>query len=186
MAKPEASPVVIAPGIEIKDTWKLTKKLGVGSFGEIYLAETIKGNPKSEVAIKFERLDAPKPVLNIEAYGLLQMQGILCLKELSNPFIFVFTFQSMLFTSGNAHFAKSYYFGYFKPYSYLVQEALGPSLLFVLLYHKRLISFISFLIGIFYLEFLLKDFLFQLLYKLEFKGWLQYKHFMKQALFIGT
>ena len=65
----------IGPGTEIKNIWKLTTLIGAGSFGQIYMAETIKNDPKTEVAIKFERLDAPRQVLHVETYALVQMQG---------------------------------------------------------------------------------------------------------------
>lgn len=77
MAANSAIPAItIGPGTEIKGLWKLTKKLGSGSFGDIYLAEGINKNKNTEVAIKFERLDAPKPVLHLEIYALVQMQGV--------------------------------------------------------------------------------------------------------------
>lgn len=77
MECPVPTPVpIIGPGVELKGNWRLTKKLGAGSFGEIYLAEGIKPDNKTEVAVKFESCNAPKPVLHLETFALVQMQGL--------------------------------------------------------------------------------------------------------------
>ena len=125
-APANSPPVKIGPGTEIKNLWRLTSLLGAGSFGQIYIAETINSEQKTEVAVKFERLDAPRAVLHVETYALVQMQGLLFCYSLS------FLHLCCFIVSGKPHFAKSYYFGYLPPYTYLVQEALGPSLLYVL------------------------------------------------------
>ena len=123
-AHPTSPPVQLGPGTEIKNLWRLTSLIGAGSFGQIYIAETINSEQKTEVAVKFERLDAPRAVLHVETYALVQMQGVLSHYSLSIHHLSVFI------VSGKPHFAKSYYFGYLPPYTYLVQEALGPSLLY--------------------------------------------------------
>ena len=76
MSAPPAAPVpTIGPGTELKNMWRLTSLLGAGSFGQIYIAETINSEQKTEVAVKFERLDTPRQVLHVETYALVQMQG---------------------------------------------------------------------------------------------------------------
>ena len=45
--------------ILVSKTWKLTKKLGSGAFGEIYHAINVKTN--EEVAIKLEPIKAEHP-----------------------------------------------------------------------------------------------------------------------------
>ena len=133
-ANANSPPVQLGPGTEIKNLWRLTSLVGAGSFGQIYIAETINSEQKTEVAVKFERLDAPRAVLHVETYALVQMQGVLFRCSLPIHHISVFI------VSGKPHFAKSYYFGYLPPYTYLVQEALGPSLLYVHFSSSYLIS----------------------------------------------
>lgn len=63
-------------GCIIKNTWVLTKKLGVGAFGQLYLARSLTPNYPYHVAIKFEQSSLPKHFLPIETHALVQMQGL--------------------------------------------------------------------------------------------------------------
>lgn len=65
----------ICVGTLINNTWKLTRKLGAGAFGEIYLASCFTANGLMEVAVKFEKNDTTKKQLHIETYALVKVQG---------------------------------------------------------------------------------------------------------------
>ncbi|KAK2956410.1 putative Tau-tubulin kinase [Blattamonas nauphoetae] len=104
----------IQVGTVIKDKWILVKCLGAGAFGQIFLAQTLPPHPPLEVALKFEKKDTPKKVLHMETTALTKLQG-------------------------HKHYAQAYYFGYYQDTSYLVQEALGPNLLELVMrmrYHR--------------------------------------------------
>lgn len=96
-------------GCVIKNTWKLVKLLGSGSFGDIFLATSINSSGPYEVAIKFEKKSCPKHLLHLETHVLAKMQG-------------------------KPHFTTLYYYGFFKNSSFIVMEAIGMSLLFGFIY----------------------------------------------------
>jgi serine/threonine protein kinase len=96
-----------ALGDIIGHVWKLKKKIGVGTFGDIFMASSIKEN--LDVAIKFEKLNVPKEVLYLEANALHLLKG-------------------------SPHFPRFHYFGQYYQYKFLIMELLGPSLLYFFLW----------------------------------------------------
>lgn len=63
-------------GMLIKGQWKISKQLGMGSFGEIYLAINI--NTLEKVAIKVEIQDEKKQALRAEVIIMRKLQSCPC------------------------------------------------------------------------------------------------------------
>lgn len=80
--------------------FRITKRLGAGSFGEIYLGTSSIGK---KVAVKFEKQDCPHPQLRHEFKVYRELENIV-------------------------GFAKIQSYGTTKNYNHLVMELLGPSL----------------------------------------------------------
>jgi serine/threonine protein kinase len=59
--------------IIIKDRFEIIKRLGSGSFGEVFLAKDMQTN--SLCALKTERIDAKHPQLRIEQQIFLRMEN---------------------------------------------------------------------------------------------------------------
>lgn len=57
----------------VRNRWKITGKLGQGSFGETYLA--VDTQTREEVAVKVERSDSKKMVLKLEVVALKRLQA---------------------------------------------------------------------------------------------------------------
>lgn len=94
-------------GIQIGKNFKLTKKLGSGGFGEIYLGVNTKSN--LEVAIKLENTNTESPQLLYEAQFYKHL-----LKD-----------SSVLNNRGVPHV---YYTAREGDYTYMVMDRLGSSL----------------------------------------------------------
>lgn len=90
----------------VGNSYKLTKKLNSGSFGEIYIAINL--HNQREVAVKLEPLKCKHPQLQYEAKLLAYL--------LSNS------------TSKVTGFPNLYYFGKDHNYCIMVLDLLGPSL----------------------------------------------------------
>ncbi|ODM93741.1 Casein kinase I isoform alpha [Orchesella cincta] len=58
----------------IGNKYKLVRKIGTGSFGEVYLGVNI-SNPSEQVAIKLESVSAPNQILQWECQVYLILQG---------------------------------------------------------------------------------------------------------------
>jgi serine/threonine protein kinase len=85
----------------IQNKFRLGKKIGAGSFGDVYLGYTIAGE---KVAIKFENQRTRFPQLRHEAKVYKCLQG------------------------GGAGFPRIKWFGQQDGYNILVMDILGPSL----------------------------------------------------------
>jgi casein kinase 1 alpha len=113
--------IELREGLVLGDWYKLLKKIGSGSYGEIYSALNLKSQPGERnemVAIKFEKRDVQKEVLHVETRALNFLRGFFFMTN--KDFVDV------------PHFAKIFYYGEFLQYKFLSMELLGPSLLFVL------------------------------------------------------
>lgn len=87
--------------IRVGGKFKICKKLGKGSFGELFQGINMKTN--DEVAIKLERLNVYKPVLQYEAKIYEKLEGTVGIPQV-------------------------YYFGVEGDYFVLVMDILGPNL----------------------------------------------------------
>lgn len=55
--------VILSPGQLINNTWTITRKLGAGAFGAVYLCRSLQG---MDAALKTEPLNANPPLLAME------------------------------------------------------------------------------------------------------------------------
>lgn len=62
--------VALAPGTRV-GRWTITKKLGAGAFGAVYLVQGIDG---TQAALKTEPVNTPHPLLVMEVKGWLANQ----------------------------------------------------------------------------------------------------------------
>lgn len=69
--------IKLAPGIVIKNSYYITKRLGEGSFGEIYAALYKKDGLSKEVALKFGTTKPQKILLTSEINTLKSVQGMM-------------------------------------------------------------------------------------------------------------
>ena len=99
--------------IRIANRFKMGKKIGSGSFGEIYLGIDIQTG--KEVAVKFEQLNVRRPQV-IEEAKLLREFG------------------------GEAGFPKFLWYGKHEEFHIMVIELLGPSLEDLFVYCGRKLS----------------------------------------------
>jgi serine/threonine protein kinase len=69
----------IKPGEIVAGRFKLIKRIGTGSFGDIYSAVNLdkKKTPVDFVAVKFEKEKIDKEVLHLEMGTLSFLQGII-------------------------------------------------------------------------------------------------------------
>ncbi len=126
---PSDSSVMSEYEIPISDNFKLNakKKLGSGSFGEIYYGINMKQN--EEVAIKLEPNKAKHPQLQYESQLYISLQG----GGISH--IYYIYYLTLI-----AGIPSVYWYGSQGNYNVMVMELLGPSLEDLFNYCKRLFS----------------------------------------------
>ncbi|XP_039597268.1 tau-tubulin kinase 2 isoform X1 [Polypterus senegalus] len=64
---------ILSVGFQVKERWKVVKKIGGGGFGEIY--EALDLSSRECVALKVESAQQPKQVLKMEVAVLKKLQG---------------------------------------------------------------------------------------------------------------
>ena len=106
--------------LRVGGKYKLSKKLGSGAFGEVYLGTNVKTNEK--VAIKLEHLEMKYPQLVYEAklYKMLK---------------------------NGVGVPKVHWYGVEGDYNVMVMDLLGPSLEHLFHYHEKQLSLKSVLIA---------------------------------------
>jgi serine/threonine protein kinase len=105
---------IIKTGDIIVGKFKLIKKIGTGSFGDIYSALVLDKRKIGVdfVAAKFEKEKVDKEVLHMEVGTLSYLQG--------------FFFVKFYFILGVKHFTNIYHFGRHGSFRCLIMELLGP------------------------------------------------------------
>jgi serine/threonine protein kinase len=104
--------------IIIKDRFEIIKRLGSGSFGEVFLAKDIQTN--SLCALKTERIDAKHPQLRIEQQIFLRMENCKIIFDLLS-IIYIYKFLGKGYPSIISLIEE-------KDFLILAMDLLGPSL----------------------------------------------------------
>jgi tau tubulin kinase len=105
---------ILLPSTIIKNKWKVTNKIGQGSFGETYAATDM--HTSEGVAVKVEKLDDKKMVLKQEVIVLKQLQGTISFQS-----------NNLLFTAC-PYVVRYIHSGRQEHFNFLIMERLGENL----------------------------------------------------------